>query len=162
MRFKKWFTEHRRTWLVLLAALGLVSGIAYFGPTERISMWFTEDPWPPLMILAVLAIVFGIAWNATRRGMYFVLAFGMVAAGVLVLIAEEMIVTESEEVEARVSALGDAVVDGTPEPILSFFAKGTEGLQSTIANNLKIVDVRPGLRITDMEIQHEPGTNKAE
>lgn len=125
-------------------------------------MWFTEDPWPPIIVLAVLALVFGIAWNATRRGVYFVTAIGMLVLGVIVLIVEDSIVTESEEVEARVLALGDAVVDGNPKTVSSFFAAGTEDLQSTITNNLKIVDVRPGLRITDMEITHEPGTSQAQ
>lgn len=124
--------------------------------------WFTEDPWPPLIIFVVLAFVFGIAWYSTRRGVYFVTAIAMVVLGLVLLVVEEAIVTQAEEVEARVLALADAVVEGKPETVLSFFAAGTDDLQSTIATNLKQVDVRPGLRITDLDVTHEPEARDAQ
>jgi hypothetical protein len=124
-------------------------------------MWFTEDPWPPLLILALLAIVFGIAWNATRRGLYFLITAGLVALGLLVFLAEEVIQTESERVEAQVHALAEAVEKGDAERVLAFISKEAPGLRELIGSRIQDVDVDEGLRITDLQVTRDGPGGKA-
>ena len=120
-------------------------------------MWFTEDPWPPVMVLGVVAVVFGIAWHATRRGMYFLAAAGSVLLMLVVLIAEEMIVTDAEQVEARVLALTDDVVKGDIEKVLSYISDDAGGLKSDVESRLEHVKIDEGLRITDLAVTMQPG-----
>lgn len=157
-----WYRKKRKVYLATAIGLAVLALVILGASTVWFVKWFTEDPWPAVMILAVLGLVFGIAWYSTRRGVHFLLAIGMVVLGLVVLLAEQMIVTEAEDVEARVLELGDAVVEGNPETVMGFFGAGTESLQSTINTNLKIVDVREGLRITDLEVTLEPGASEAE
>jgi hypothetical protein len=124
-------------------------------------MWFTEDPWPPLMILALLAIVFGIAWNATHRGLYLFITAGLIALGGLVFIVEELIETKSEQVEARVYALANAVVDGDPAKVISFISPEAKGLREEIGSGMEEVDVDEGLRITDVEVTMDDSATQA-
>lgn len=124
-------------------------------------MWFTEDPWPPVMILTVVAVVFGIAWHVNRRGLYFLAAAGAVFLMLVVLVAEEMIETESERVEARVLALTDSVVEGDIENVLSFISDEATALRSIVESQLEHVRIDQDLRITQLAVTMEPNGNKA-
>ncbi len=122
-------------------------------------MWFIEDPWPPVLFLGVLAVVFGLAWNATRRKRYLLFALGSVLLGFMTLVVEEMIITEAEQVEARVYALAEAVMQEDVDRVLSFLA--ADNLQAEIGSQLPNVEIEDDLRITALEVTHEPGTDTA-
>lgn len=124
-------------------------------------MWFIEDPWPPVLILAVVALVFGLAWNATHRSLYFLSALGCVALGLVVLVVEEMVVTEAEEVEAQVYALAEAVTRGEHEKVLDFLSKDAGSLRAQIGSHMEDIQVEDNLRITDLQVAHESGSSQA-
>ncbi len=149
---------HRRSRapFLILALFAIVFGIAWFAP-----IWFTEDPWPPILILALLAIVYGIAWNATHRGLYLLTTIGLIGLGFVVLIAEELIETESEKVEAQVHALADAVKEGDPETVIAFISTEAGGLRQLIGSRIQDVDVADDLRITDLQVTLESSAEKA-
>lgn len=125
-------------------------------------MWFTEDPWPPVMVLVVLAVVFGLAWNATRRGRYILLALGLVVLAFGVLVVEELVVTQAEEVEARVLALADDVVRGDVEKVLGYFSDEAQSVKSAIGSRLEDVQVEEDLRITDLQVTMDSAGTQAE
>ncbi len=124
-------------------------------------MWFTEDPWPPVLILALAALVFGLAWKFNRRHLYLLSALGCMGLGLAVLIVEEMIVTPTEEVEARVNELVDAVTKGENAKVLDFLAGDTNGLREAIRSQLENIQVQD-MRITGLQVTLEPAGDKAE
>jgi hypothetical protein len=125
-------------------------------------MWFIEDPWPPILILAVIAMVFGFAWNANHRGLYFLSALGCVALGFVVLVVEELIITESEEVEAEVYALAEAVTKGEQEQVLDFFAGDAGRLRAAIASRMDDIQVEDNLRITGLQVEMQNNGTEAQ
>jgi hypothetical protein len=125
-------------------------------------MWFTEDPWPPVLILAVLALVFGLAWHANQRPRHLLLAIGCAGLGLVVLIVEEMIVTEAEEVEAQVYALAEAVTREDYEKVLDFLSAEAGPLRAEVGSVIQDVEVEDNLRITDLRVSHKSGSDTAE
>jgi hypothetical protein len=69
-------------------------------------MWFTETPWPPFIILSIISAGFFSLWYAQRRPRQLQASIAFLALGGLVIIVEQLIVTESERVEANVYAAG--------------------------------------------------------
>lgn len=124
-------------------------------------MWFIDDPWPPVLILALLAVVFGLAWNSNRRGWYLLSALACVGLAFVVLVVEEMIITEAEEVEARVHELADLVSREDYEKVLDFLAGDAKDLRAEIGSHIQDVEIEDNLRITDVRVTYEPDTGKA-
>ena len=112
-------------------------------------MWFTETPWPPILICLGLAGLCAAAWHSTRRGIALAGVVGLLGLCAVIFVAERLIITEIERVEAAVVDLAAAYEQRNLDRTLSFVSAEATGLRDLVRSSMEAYDVRD-LRITDL------------
>ena len=126
-------------------------------------MWFTETPWPPILILCVVGVLLFLGWHSQRKTVFLAGSALCVALCGIVFVVEELIVTERERVEQRLSDFAAAfqrdsmqpgvpnLLLGGPEPAsLSFISKRAEDVRRMAGQALALVDISEDVRISDV------------
>lgn len=115
-------------------------------------MWFTETPWPPIALVGGLAVFLFAAWTQNARKSYLAGVAGCLVAGIGFYVLEKAIVTDREQVTARLMELTTAFQKNDAEATLNCFS-GTAIKERLLAVwALETVDVDDDLRITDIDV----------
>ncbi|MBT4864192.1 MAG: hypothetical protein HON53_03600 [Planctomycetaceae bacterium] len=118
-------------------------------------MWFTETPWPPILVCLAIGAVLVYRFSVTQRSVFLGVALAMVGLAVGIYFIEQAVITESEQIEANVLLLADAVQQDDVEGMLSFLSPREDELRTKIAGGLALYDVGDDLRITDLHVRME-------
>lgn len=116
-------------------------------------MWFTETPWPPIFLLLSAAVVLAVAWTRNGRGAFAAGAVACLLLAGVAFVAERLIVTPAEEVEALVYDLRDAVVRDDVEGTLAFFSPAALKEQLLVRTAMALGRPTADLRITDLTVE---------
>ncbi len=81
--------------------------------------WLSENPWPLAGTFGVVALACLIALRITQQGKYLVWAGGALGLALLVIVIEQLWVTDAERVEAVVYDLGRAVRRSDADAVLA-------------------------------------------
>jgi hypothetical protein len=81
--------------------------------------WLSENPWPLAGTFGVVALVCLIALRITQQGKFLVWAGGALGLALLVIVIEQLWVTDAERVEAVVYDLGRAVRRSDADAVLA-------------------------------------------
>lgn len=111
-------------------------------------MWFTEDPWPPMFICGLGALLAVAFWSASKRAVHLLLALGLLALGGIIYVAEQMILTPAEQVEALVAQLCNDFQRNDPAT-LDHFSDSAPELKLMAQAAMALVEIHD-LRLTDM------------
>jgi hypothetical protein len=124
-------------------------------------MWFTETPWPPFIILSIISAGFFALWYAQRRPRQLQASIAFLALGGLVIIVEQLIVTESERVEANVYALVRAFEAQDGDRCAGFFSAEDPTDRDLVRNAAHSVHVDGSVRVTDLSVQMSSAESRA-
>lgn len=104
----------------------------------------------PLAIVLVVAAVAAAAWAVfSGKAKPLVVAAVCLLLGAAAYGADWYVVTEAEKVEALVTDLAAAVVEGDSARALSYLSPTADLPRTTVAMGLKLVQIDPDLRISD-------------
>ncbi|MDZ4689314.1 MAG: hypothetical protein SH850_29920 [Planctomycetaceae bacterium] len=112
-------------------------------------MWFTEDPWPPMFVCGLAALLAVAYWSNSKRVLHLVLAVGLLALGAIIYVAEQVLVTPAEQVEALVAKLCDDFRHKSPAT-LDHFSDSAPELKLMCQGAMALVEIKDDLRLTDM------------
>lgn len=115
-------------------------------------MWFTETPWPPIAILGLVGLAFAILAASKQSGKYQIAAVLCLLGCVAIWLIEREIVTEAERVEQRVLDLVAAFQRNDAEQTLSYFSSQAPDMRRLAEVALRMVDIDPDYRITDLRV----------
>ena len=121
----------------------------------HLNMWFTETPWPPILICLAIGAFLVYRFSVTQRSVFLGAALAMVGLMVGIFFIEQAVVTESEQIEAKVYLLADAVRQDDIEGTLSFLSPREDKLRARISVPLTLYDVGDDMRITDLHVRME-------
>ncbi len=116
-------------------------------------MWFTENPWPPIIIFGALAAMLCLLWMSQSRRVYLVTAILMFAACVGTFFLERLVVTDGEQVEARIVEMTDAFRRLDVERTLDFFAAGVDEFDAPIRIGGSMIGEVHSLNIKDVQVE---------
>ncbi len=117
-------------------------------------MWFTETPWPPIAILGLVTLGFLFAAMQTQAIKWFAAAFLCVLLAFAVWVVERAIVTPGEHVEGSLLAMIDAFQKKNEAQTLRYISPApvSAGLVALAKTAIKVVDVRDGYTVSDIQI----------
>jgi hypothetical protein len=126
-------------------------------------MWFTEDAWSPIVVLAVATIISFIAWYSTQRPRYLAVVGILIFAALMSYFVEQVIVTDSEKVEAELTDLIDTFIAESQAiskldqaqviQCERFFSEQNTIDKARVRAALVVVRVENDTRITDVQIR---------
>ena len=93
---------------------------------EGVMEFLSDDPTYVAGTLAVLAGIFGIALRVTQQGKYLIAAVAALSLALLVVLIEQLWVTDAERIEAKVYALGQAVAASDTNTVFEILADDVE------------------------------------
>jgi len=115
-------------------------------------MWFTETPWPPIIILSVLAITSASYWLQRGR-LRFLVATLFFAAGIVgTYVAERLIITDGERIEAAVFDMADAFDRRDEAGVLRYISPREQKLKELVEWGFTTVTDVDNLNITDVSV----------
>lgn len=114
-------------------------------------MWFTESAWPPIFVCIGLAGLCVAAWISSGRGRALAAAGGLLVLCPVIYLAERVIVTDAERVEAAVRDIAAAYAERDLDGTLAFVADDATLIQDLVRGTMEAYEVRH-LRITDVSI----------
>lgn len=118
--------------------------------------WLTEDPWPVIILAAFAELIFLVQLARTRRAVYLAVMGGLAILAAGLVLAERLVVTEREEVEAALDRLVAEVQKDELEPVLELVSPSSPHIAALAARGLELVDVET-VRIDELQIL-VPGT----
>jgi hypothetical protein len=117
-------------------------------------MWFTETPWPPIAILGLVALGSLFVAMQTQVMKWLVPACLCVVLACVVWTVERAIVTPGEKVEGSLLAMIDAFQKKNEAQTLRYIspAPASAGLVALAKTAMKLVDVKNGYTVSDIQI----------
>lgn len=120
-------------------------------------MWLlTENPWPLMIALSVVAVVLVVRWSSRQDSRLLIAAALAVLLAVGVWEFERRIVTEREQLEARVLELRDAVQSKDLVAVFGFFSNSDLTLKTMATAGLAMVTFEDRIRVTALETTLDP------
>ena len=118
-------------------------------------MWFTETPWPSIAILGLVALGFLFVATQTQVMKWLIPALLCGVLAVVVWSVEKAVVTPGERVEGDLLAMIDAFQKKNEAQTLHYIspAPASAGLVALAKTSLKVVDVRDGYTVSDIQIK---------
>ncbi|MCA9079508.1 MAG: hypothetical protein KDA58_03070 [Planctomycetaceae bacterium] len=116
-------------------------------------MWFAESPWFTIVTLATFVAVGLSIWVNNRRT---ALLIGIIVCLVLMPVvwyAERLIVTPREQVEQSIYDITAAFQQKDEPATLGLVSARAKLLRATVSGAIRVVDVDPDMRVTDIEIE---------
>ncbi|MCA9073958.1 MAG: hypothetical protein KDA93_02910 [Planctomycetaceae bacterium] len=124
-------------------------------------MWFTETAWPPMVILSVIGIVCLWMWSQGRAMFYLVVGILCGAGVVGSFLADQLIITDREQVELSVLTLADDVRRMDEANTLAHISARQDGLKSVIKSGFELIADIEYLNITDVSVEIIGGGGRA-
>jgi len=117
-------------------------------------MWFTETPWPPIAILGLVALGSLFAAMQTQASRWLVSAILCLLLAAVIWAVERSIVTPAERVEGSLLAMIDAFQKKNETQTLRYIspAPASAGLVALAKTAIKLVDVKDGYTVSDIQI----------
>lgn len=117
-------------------------------------MWFTETPWPPIAILGLVALGSLFAAMQTQASRWLVSAILCLLLAAVIWTVERSIVTPAERVEGSLLAMIDAFQKKNETRTLRYIspAPASAGLVALAKTAIKLVDVKDGYTVSDIQI----------
>lgn len=118
-------------------------------------MWFTETPWPPIAVLGLVALGALFAAMQTQASKWLVSALLCLILAMVIWSVERSIVTPAEKVEGSLLAMIDAFQKKNEAQTLRYIspAPASAGLVALAKTAIKLVDVRDGYTVSDIQIK---------
>ena len=118
-------------------------------------MWFTETPWPPIAVLGLVALASLFAAMQTQTSKWLISVFLCLGLAVFVWAVERSIVTPGEKVEGSLLAMVDAFQKKNEVQTLRYIspAPASAGLVALAKTAIKLVDVKNGYTVSDIQIK---------
>ena len=91
--------------------------------------WLSENPWPLAGTFGTLAVIFLIALKVTQQAKYLMWAGIALGLALLVIVVEQLWVTDAERIEAVVNDLGRAVKRSDADAVLAHLTPGVSLVQ---------------------------------
>jgi len=109
--------------------------------------WITENPWPGIMGLAGAGVVLLIVGTGRSK----LAAVICVLLAVALYVAESMIVTTGEQLEANLNQMLEGFRNADTQVIASHLSPEAQSLKDTAEEGLTLVDVSRSFHIKDVE-----------
>ncbi len=120
--------------------------------------WLLESPWPALVVGGLLVLTFWGAWRQTlqRRHFWSMIAALAVTLGLLVL--EQVVVTETEQVEATLHQIARALEQNDVEQVLGFLHPQARSARQALRRILPQVRIIRA-SLSDVQVQWDPNAD---
>ncbi len=120
--------------------------------------WLLESPWPALIVGGLFVLTFWGAWRQTlqRRHLWSMLAALLVTAGLLVL--EQMVVTETEQVENTLVQIARALEQNDVEQVVQFLHPRARSARQALRRVLPQVRILQA-SVSDVRVQWDHSTD---
>lgn len=118
-------------------------------------MWFTETPWPPIAVLGMVALSSLFVAMQTQASKWLISVFLCLVLAVAIWAVERSIVTPAEKVEGSLLAMIDAFQKKNEAQTLRYIspAPASAGLATLAKTAIKLVDVKDGYTVSDIQIK---------
>jgi len=124
-------------------------------------MWFTETPWPPFFICLILSVVFFGLWYVQGQGRQLVAAAALLLLGGAIIVVEQLIVTDSERIEASIYDMAKSFAAGDADGTLDHFSEQDTTDRELVRRAIGLVEIQGNIRVTDMTVEMSPSKTDA-
>ncbi len=120
--------------------------------------WLLESPWPAMIVGGLLVLTFWGAWRQThqRRHLWSMLVALVVTVGLVVL--EQVVVTETEQVEATLYQIAHALEQNDVEQVVQFLHPQARSARQALRRILPQVHILRA-SLSNVRVQWDPGAD---
>ena len=116
-------------------------------------MWLIDLLWPLAALFALLTAAFGVWALVSGRGKLLAAAAVCLLLSGGAFVADHLIVTEAERVEARMREVVAAAVAGDVDSVLGYFSPAAAEEQAAVRFGLSLVTIETDLRLSDWDTE---------
>lgn len=124
-------------------------------------MNFAETPWPGIILCGGVALLCLLAYGSSQRRKFLTGVLIAVAVAPLFVLWDELVQTESEQIEAAIVTMADDFRHSNTDAVLVWFHPQDAKLQAIVRTASELVTVTSDVRITSVVVTLSDGEQQA-